>query len=642
MGTANCSTAWNAAVISRDIYDPRRAGDNMFQKLSKLLSESRAAQEEAAAAPENGGGILSAGCQPMSNLRYEYTTNLQYKVRSLSARVKAFETGEKYTEMKAGFKKQLAEKDKDIRGLKYELAQANAQAVTVRENWQQVIEDLQKEHGKELRIKDGEIKALEKKLLETQKMLDAEKDKLLEKTRRLYEVETELEEEKGRNRKLKAQISRDHESSSKSSSTIPNRKKITNNREPTGRKPGAQPGHEGHGRKWHEPTNKVEIPAPEEYTDSSLYAPTGRIIKKQLVDIHLQLVVTEYSTPEYRCKRTGLRVHADFPDGMANEVTYAGNVKSLAFLLNNFCNVSVEKTADIISELTHGKLAVSEGMINSLSKEFALKSEAEHNKAFADMLLSPVMCTDFTQATVNGEQMNVLVCAAPTDASLVLYFAKDHKGHAGVKGTPVEDYQWTMVHDHDKTFYNYGSKHQACLEHVRRYLKDSMINEPNLKWNRDMRKLINEMMHFKSSLDPDDERDPDEIDPGTVGNFESRYDMILEQAKEEYEWEPPSKYYPDGYNLYKRLVAYRENHLLFLHDRLVPATNNLAERHLRLFKRKQHQVMAFRSWGGLHYLCCSLGVIASLRATGKNLYESLATVFDATIDRDAGSALVKP
>ena len=412
---------------------------------------------------------------------------------------------------------------------------------------------------------------------------------------------------------------------------IPNREKITNNREPTGRKPGAQRGHKGHGRKWQEPTIKIVIPPPEEYSDTSLYKPTGRIITKQLVDIRLQLVVTEYSTAEYRCKRTGLCVHADFPNGMVNEVTYAGNVKALAFMLNNYCNVSVEKTVTVISELTQGKLQISEGMVNYLSKEFALKSETEHGRILADMLVYPVMCTDFTQATVNGEQKNVLVCANPHGA---LYFAKDKKGHAGIKGTPVEDYQWTLVHDHDKTFYNYGDKNQACLEHIRRYLKDSMINEPNLMWNRDMRKLINEMMDFKSSLDPDDKRHPDQINAELVAEFESRYDMILEQANAEYEWEPPSKYYPAGYNLYKRLFEYRENHLLFLHDRLVPATNNLAERHGRVFKRKQHQVMAFRSWGGLHYLCCSLGVIQSLRNTGKNLFDSIAAVFDTTIVND--------
>ena len=59
----------------------------------------------------------------------------------------------------------------------------------------------------------------------------------------------------------------------------------------------------------------------------------------------------------------------------------------------------------------------------------------------------------------------------------MLYFARDKKGHDGIKGTVVEDYQGTLVHDHDVTFYKYGTGHQECLAHVLRYLKDSMDNE---------------------------------------------------------------------------------------------------------------------------------------------------------------------
>jgi hypothetical protein len=61
-----------------------------------------------------------------------------------------------------------------------------------------------------------------------------------------------------------------------------------------------------------------------------------------------------------------------------------------------------------------------------------------------------------------------------------MYFARAHKGHEGVKGTPVKDYQHTLVHDHDTTYYSYGAHHQECLAHVLRYLKDSMDNEPGL------------------------------------------------------------------------------------------------------------------------------------------------------------------
>ena len=66
-------------------------------------------------------------------------------------------------------------------------------------------------------------------------------------------------------------------------------------------------------------------------------------------------------------------------------------------------------------------------------------------------------------------------------------------------------------------------------------------------------------------------------------------ETILQKAKEEYDDIPPSKYYRDGYNLYLRMDKYMSNHLLFLHDLRVPATNNEAERLLRNFKRKQQQ-----------------------------------------------------
>ncbi|MCL2374522.1 MAG: transposase [Treponema sp.] len=572
---------------------------------------------------KNGGG----GKPPrFSNSAFEFFTNLQYKVKSQKTQLDAFKSGQKYTDMMADFKAQLAEKDKEIKKLKRELEEARRQAAEARKIWEQVADDLEKEKSKELSKKDSEIRALDKKLLEKQNRLDEEKGKYRGKVKELYKVKTELEDEQGKTLKLRAQINRNYENSSKPSSASPNRKKITNNREKTGKKPGGQPGHKGHPRKKHAPTNTIEIPAPEEYGNSQDYKPTGKTITKQLVDIRVEIVVTEYSTPEFRDVRTGQRVHAEFPEGMVNEVNYSGNIKAFSFLLNNRCNVSIAKTSDFLSELTGGELKISTGMINGLSKEFSLKTEAEQKKAFADLLLSPVMNTDFTTVRVNGKNMNVLVCATPDNA---MYFAREHKGHEGVKGTPVEDYQNDIAHDHDVTFYNYGNKHQECLGHPSRYLKNSMENEPKLKWNQQMRELIREMIHFRNSLDPEDERDPDKIDPDRVKEFEAKYDEILDLAKEEYEYEPPSKYYKDGFNLYKRMRKYRDNHLLFLHNRRIPTTNNLAERLLRPIKRKQAQMMVFRSFKSLEYLCQSMGTIASISARGGNLYESVSSIFGA-------------
>ena len=571
---------------------------------------------------------------PLSDWGHEYLANLKCKVKALDARVKAFEAGEKYTSMKADFKTQLAGRDKEIRGLRSELADANARTVTVRENWLGVIADMEKEHAKELRAKDSRINVLWDRLLEVEGQRDEAKKKLLEKTRELYSALTELEDERGRNRKLSAQINRDHESSSMPSSMKPNRKKIPNSRENTDKRPGGQPGHEGHGRKKHEPTNTVNIPAPAEYAFNPDYIPTGRVITRQVVNVSVNVVVDEYSTPEYICLRTGQRVHAKFPDGVLNEVNYGGSVKAFAYLLNNHCNVSIENVSEFLSDLTGGDLRVSAGMVNKLAREFSLKTVEDQRKAFCDIQLSSVMGVDFTEANVNGKKAYVLVNS--TEAG-VMFFARWHKGHKGVEGSPAADYQMTLVHDHDTTFYRYGRAHQECLQHVLRYLLDSMNNEADLKWNKQMRELIREMIHFRKGL-PDDGKNPDESDPDKVKWFERRYDDILDLAESEYEDEPPSKYYTEGFNLYRRLRKYRDNHLLFLHDWKVPWTNNQSERPLRKFKRKQKQAMVFRSFESLDYLCRCMGVIETMRKRDENLFEGIAAIFDRPANKDADAA----
>lgn len=400
----------------------------------------------------------------------------------------------------------------------------------------------------------------------------------------------------------------------------PNRKVITNNREKSGKKPGAQPGHKGHLRKKQKPTETIEIPAPKEYLQNPKYEPTGNIIKRQQVGIRVLPYTKEYVTMEFRNKNTGKLVHADFPKGVVNEVNYDGSLKAFAFLLNNHCNVSMDKTCEFISEVTDGVLNISKGMVCGLSREFSEKSKEEQANVFSSLVIAPVLHVDFTTAKVNGKNVNVAVCATPHDSA---YFAREHKGHEGIKDTPAELNTNTLVHDHDKTFYSYGRFHQECLIHILRYLLDSIQNEKNLTWNTLMRDLLREMIHYRNSLEP--EKDLDII---KVTAFEKRFDRILDIADREYDYEPPSKYYKNGFNLKKRLRQFREAHLLFLHNKSIPADNNLAERLLRIFKRKQRQVMSFRSVNSLNYLCQSMTILAKLSSKNENVYNSVTNIFN--------------
>lgn len=555
----------------------------------------------------------------MTSVVFKYVTNLQYKVKSLTSQVQAFESGEKFESMRTNYERRLAAKDQEIKKLKLEIADARCETITVRKNWLQVIDDLQAEHAKEFQREGRVKKALEERALRAEKRVDELKDENLALKRECYTVKIELEEERDKIKKLTAQINHNHENSSIPSSMKPNRKPITNNREKSGKAPGGQPGHEGHGRKKQTPTKVIEIPSPKEYAENPDYEATGRIIKRQRVGVRVLPYTEEYIAVEFRNIKTGKLVYAEFPSDMPNDVNYDGSVKAFAFLLNNQCNVSMDKTCEFLSEVTGGALQISKGMVCGLSREFAEKSKADRAKVFSNLVAAQVLHVDFTTAKVNGKNVNVTVCATTQDAA---YFAKEHKGHEGIKDTPAELNQNTHIHDHDKTFYSYGRLHQECLIHILRYLLGSMQNEKNLTWHALMWELLREMIHYRNSLAPEDD-----LDPVKVAAFEERFGQILDIADREYEYEPPSKYYKDGFNLKKRLREFREAHLLFLHDKNVPANNNLAERLLRIFKRKQRQVMSFRSLDTLDYLCQSLTMLAQLYSRNVNVYKSVSDIF---------------
>lgn len=560
----------------------------------------------------------------MFDSQYEIIATLQYRNKSLHAQLEAFKSGEKYKQMEEDYKSLLHTEESRIHELEVELSKAHAQTVDVRNKWYEVVCDIEKAHKKELAAKDARIRELEKRISLVEKQRDDALDNATAARREMYEAKTALEEEQGKNLKLTAQLHRDFENSSKPSSQSPNHKKISNSRERTGKKPGGQPGHKGHGRKRQEPSGEtIMLPPPKEVAEDPDFKKTGKTIRKQMVNISVSLSVTEYMAEVYYNSKTGERCHAKFPDGYVNEVNYGGSVKALAFILNNECCVSIDKTIKLISDMTGGKLTLSKGMVNGLSKEFALKTEKEKKESFSSLMTRPVIHADNTNARSNGNSRFVFVVAAPD--GIAQYYFRENKGHAGIKGTPVELNQAAIiVHDHDITFYNYGSGHQECIAHILRYCKDSMQNEPDRKWNKKMHKLLQEMIHYRNGIN-----EAEGFDEKVVKDFESRYDSILEEAQSEYEYIPPSKYYRDGYNLYKRMAKYRDDHLLFLHDIRVPHNNNLAERLLRAYKRKQHQVISFRSDESIDYLCQSMSTLLSIRQDPESLvYDSVSKIFD--------------
>ena len=559
----------------------------------------------------------------MANRAYFDKEKQQYLLRKLTKKVESFESGEEYTKLLNDFQKIIRALNKTINKQKKELSEAHAETVTVRNIWSGVVDDLIEEHDKKKDLLLKEIERLKEKIHDMARQRDDALDTVRDLKKELYQVKTELLEAEEKINGLNIRINKDYTNSSKPSSQSPNHKTIPNGRIKSGKKPGGQPGHKHHSRKLPESASEtVNIPA----TDEMLNNPDLRLTKekkeKYLVKCHLVVEVVKYTADVYRNTKTGGRVHAPFPANIKDEINYDGTVKACAFLLKDKCDVSICNVQAFLREISGDRLNLSTGLISNLTREFSEKTEEERNDIYLELYNSPILHSDFTFGRVGGGLGAVIICA--NEDGVVLYQSRDKKGDEGVKGSPLEHFEGITITDHDASLIKHGSKHQECLIHVSRYLISSIEYEKALKWNKKMKKWIEKSMAYRDRVAIGAEAEDAKKDAA----LKSEYDEIIALAKIEYDYEPPSNYFKEGYNTFKRMAEKKEDYVLFLEDKSVSPNNNIVERYARKYKRKNIQVMCFRSKDGAEYFCDGLSVLETLKNKGVNLFEAVATRFN--------------
>ena len=163
------------------------------------------------------------------------------------------------------------------------------------------------------------------------------------------------------------------------------------------------------------------------------------------------------------------------------------------------------------------------------------------------------------------------------------------------------------------------------MAHIQRYIRASIENEADKTWNKDMLQWITKAVKYWNLIDKGEK----EYDEQEAEKFIEEFNRILEKAKKEYEYVPPTEYYRDGYNTFLRMYEDRESYILFLRNPAVPPTNNMAERSGRRYKRKNAQVMSFRSAKGAEYFCNGLSIRESIKAKEENLFNGLTDRFNS-------------
>ena len=176
----------------------------------------------------------------MNDQQYFLTTSLSYQLKAAQRELSSFHSGEAYVKLRRDYEGIIRDLRLTVKKLQKERDDFSFSRKEITRQWMDVLEDIQKEHEKE-------VKKLKKAIAELLDIIAGLKNRnaeLDEKRKKAlndyYETAAKLEDAQGLIVKLTAQVNHNYENSSLPSSKCIDRKKITNNREKTGKKPGAQ------------------------------------------------------------------------------------------------------------------------------------------------------------------------------------------------------------------------------------------------------------------------------------------------------------------------------------------------------------------------------------------------------------------
>jgi len=411
---------------------------------------------------------------------------------------------------------------------------------------------------------------------------------------------------KTENQKLKDIINKDSGNSDKPPSSD-GFKKIYNSREKTGKRPGGQSGHTGFVPKLHSnPTRTVEIKCKKCHCGGEIRY-SGKYTAKQFVDISIAADITEYREYEGTCDccQNKAENHAPIND----IITYGNNLKGLSGILTIEGCVSINRTQQMISELTGGLINVSEGTIVKWNKELAIRVAPAIENIKENLIISPVLNKDETGVRVDKTINWFHVLSNKTHT---LYHVNKKRGNEADKEMGVlPSYSGVLIHDHLKGLYNFTCEHAECNAHILRYLKAAIENKKR-SWAGDMIKLLIEAK-----------------DGMAVNLVFQRYDEVLERGRQEFLKDESPDYNGDDMKLLRRMEKYKQEHLRFAADKNVPFDNNQAERDLRMIKAKTKISGCFRGNDKGTVFATLKSYTSTLRKNNCNIFNGIKSAFDS-------------
>jgi len=398
-------------------------------------------------------------------------------------------------------------------------------------------------------------------------------------------------------------------------------------RQRSGKKGGAQPGHQGYRLDMVPKPDQVEVHPVKQcgHCQASLVEVAAeRVAQRQVFDLPpLHLVVTEHQAEVKVCPHCGQTTQAEFPVEVGQLTQYGPGFKALLVYLNQKHFIPLERVSEFCQEVfAH---PVGEGTIVSANAQVAVQVEPVNEQA-KQHLIATDETVHFDESGLRVAQKLNWVHSASTER-VTCYHIDPKRGHDGMERAGILPHRTgNSMHDDWPAYYGYTeAAHAACNSHHLRELDFLQERYPQ-PWQPALAKLLDEI---KQAVATAKVAGLTELSQGQITTFETRYTELIDQGLQlnPVPTKPPGqrgkvKQSPSK-NLLDRLKNHHRAVLAFMYDFKVPFDNNQAERDIRMVKLKQKISGCFRSEEGAKVFGLIRGYLSTARKNGVGALEAL-------------------
>ena len=458
---------------------------------------------------------------------------------------------------------------------------------------------------------------------------------------RIAELSAEIASLNQTIKELKEQLNKNSKNSSKPPSSDglkkPAVKKNKSLREFSGKKQGAQEGHNGIHLSVISDPDHIENHMHSDCTGCPHRAKclSKACIKetRHEVDAVVTVDVTAHNAIEVReCPLHGGVKTGSFPENIKATVQYGKNLQAMVVAFNTVGAVSINRTHEILSSVFNIPLAT--GTIKNMVTRCAESLKDTYERIRRKMIMLGLIHCDETGSRVDGKTCWVHVAS---DQDYTYLTINQKRGQIGMDAADVLPHaRGIIVHDCWGSYWKYQDvTHAICCAHLLRELNGVIENHPEQTWAVRFKKLLLDM---KKVRDKALLSDKDEVSYYHRHKFDMEYDAIIKTAYEENPLpETPAKKRgrkkkSKVLNLICRLDNYKESVCLFIKNLCVPFDNNQAERDLRMVKVKTKVSGCFRSEEGAQEYLTIMSYIGSARKHGINAFTAIREALNGNAD----------